>query len=396
MDDTYSWNNLSAKEKIKRARIQLQDNNPFFSYLTHHLKITESEEIPTAAVDPHGRLKYNSEWIDELDEGEVTGVLAHEVLHVALEHLIRRGSRQHKLWNIAVDIVVNNMVLDNGFEIPSDEEVGEAVVDRDRSGDSAEEIYADLLDDAKQVNVSIKDGDGENGFDVHIEGEDISDEEKKEIKEEWKDKLSNAAQRAKMKGNAPAGMERIVDTYLNSSYDWKSLLNKYVTNNIIQDFTWKRPNKKSDAFGFYMPDVRKEKLDVIVAIDTSGSIGQKMLNSFASEMIGINNSFNQVEMTVIVADAEVQETYTLKGNEEEIRNMSFSGGGGTSHVPVFRWAEENVDNARVMIAFTDGYTEFPSDTTIDNTIWCVPEYGANEEHFPDDDIVVKIPDMGDR
>lgn len=211
----------------------------------------------------------------------------------------------------------------------------------------------------------------------------MSEEERKEIEREWNDRIVEAHQHAKKRGKEPAGIETLIDELLERKFNWRSILRKYIKKEVPYDFTYASPHKKSQSAGYYMPNIKRESLEVCVAIDTSGSISNKRLQEFLSEIKGISESHEAVRITLIVADAQVQETFELgNGGKERLENIRMKGRGGTDHRPVFEWLKKNKPNARVLVAFTDGYTEFPDNSTVRNTIWVVPETGLDKEIFP--------------
>src|SRR3990167_3291394 len=117
---------LTGIEKLSRARVQMYSKSPFFAYLALNLdfrEFTKEEkkvmgERCTMAVDGFGNLYWNEDFVNDLKESELIGVVAHECMHVALQHLDRENKREHELWNIAIDISTNNLLLNNGFALP--------------------------------------------------------------------------------------------------------------------------------------------------------------------------------------------------------------------------------------------------------------------------------------
>src|SRR5579864_5753000 len=126
------------ERKLTRARTQLLLNQPFFGTLCLRLKLV-SGTVPTMATDGK-HIVYSPDFVSSLQPSELEAVLAHEVLHCALAHHCRRGSRDPRLWNEAADFAINPIVLNNGLALPSG-----ALNDPGFAGLSAEEIYARLL-----------------------------------------------------------------------------------------------------------------------------------------------------------------------------------------------------------------------------------------------------------
>ena len=147
----------------------------------------------------------------------------------------------------------------------------------------------------------------------------------------------------------------------------------YITNEIPFDFTYARPSKKSISCGFYMPSTMRENIDVVVAVDTSGSISNKQFSQFISEIITMSKSFTYVRMTLIDCDCTIKGVYEFNGNiEEEIKKINFRGYGGTDFRPVFKWIKDNKPQCKVLMYLTDGYGDFPKEPNY-TTIWVLTQ-----------------------
>jgi len=367
-----------TEERIVRTKIQLQKRQPFFAYLLTQLRFVKRESMKTMGVDSNGTVYYSEGFVKEMSDDELEGVLCHEVLHLALQHLIRRGKRDFEIFNVACDLCVNDILIANGFNLPIYNALVpenhkfnfKGILIKDIDKKSAEEVYSELYDKLPKIEIGIiSKNDGKDkripdelkGFDVHITAKGMSKEESERIKKEaekWKKLLVEAYTFAKMRGTEPLGIERYIEELHKSKLDWKAILWKFVSNEIPYDFTYMKPSKKAEAVGIYMPSVVRENVDIIVAVDTSGSISNKDLADFLSEIIAIAKSFNQVRMTLITHDATIQDVYRVEnGNIDKIRNLKIHGGGGTSHKDVFEKVEKEYANAKLLILFTDGYSD---------------------------------------
>jgi len=357
-----------------------------------NLKVVERDDIPSMAVDNKGNLFYNSKWVDKLTDGQIKGVLIHEVLHIALEHLIRGMNKEHEIYNIAGDLVINNILVSNNFELPkglipyqNEFEFNPKLIITDLDKKSADEVYNELM-----ANEQVKKAVGQKsgcGFDEHIyskdgKGNTDKDGDLKQTKKKWNRLLSEASVYAKQQGKLPQGMDRHIDTLLNEKINWKSILYKYITRELPYDYTYNRPSKKSRATGIYLPSVLRESIDIVVSIDTSGSISQTELSEFLGEIIGIAKSFNNIAMKLIVCDSDIKEVYDIRnGSIATIQNLKIKGGGGTSHKPIYDYISENLPNTKFVINFTDGYTDFP-DYESTRTIWVITSNGCEESYLP--------------
>lgn len=223
-------------------------------------------------------------------------------------------------------------------------------------------------------NSGNKYAESPDGFDSHVQcspeqhaKEDPNDahsSDPNELPEKWKDILAQAYNASKQRGLVPAGIESLMGDLLTPKIPWKQKLYRFITQELIQDFTWKRPHKKSMSLGIYLPNVYKEKIDMVLHIDTSGSISDELLTEFLTEIYSILAAFPQIEMTLLQCDAAIQgEPKVMKGEDRaDLVNGTFKvkGRGGTSHTPVVDWINKNSPMCRLFISLTDGYSDIQS------------------------------------
>lgn len=378
---------MNTEALITRAKIQIQKKNSFFAYLSLFLKFKESKDLPEWAgmgVDIKGNCYYRKEFVDEITNGNNTdkleGVIAHEILHLALLHLSRVGTRDRDGWNFATDLTINTLLKSNGFSLPDGVlmpdynnvfDCGNKKVIKDIDKKTAEQIYDEFPKVKKKGNTYVLSngkGKGKNGkgdkklgesFDEHIHGKGMTAKEKKEAEKEWLGKVSEAITNSRMRGDMPFGLERMIGDLHKEQIDWKSLLQKYIMNMIPYDYTYAKPHKKSVSVGEYMPDNLKEKIDVCVCIDVSGSVGQKELNDFLSEIIGMARAFQErINMRLLTHETEIKNDYEItNGSIEKIKGLKIEGGGGTSHIQPFNFIRDNVRDCKAVIFLTDGYSD---------------------------------------
>ena len=437
----FSTSNLSTDEKLTRTKIQMYKRSPFFSYILLHMKLKEDVNnilpVPSMGVDPSGTLWWRKEFVDKLSEKELLGVICHETLHIALQHLERAKGRENMIFNIANDLVINDLLLQNEFTLPQKGLIpdkythsfkikGHEIKDLDKR--SSEDVYDEIYplipktyiyalgnmgigknDNSKQQGrgkdgkspgkLSGKDQEQvENlkGFDNHIYGKENKDKDNEQDRiqsdrqQKWKQIIAEAAQLAKQQGQLPAGLERTIDDLLDSKINWKSKLYKYVVSQIIFDYSWSTPSRKSAALGIYLPNTLKQSVHIVVSVDTSGSISQEELKEFLSEMVAITESFPNINMDVIVCDAEVHETHKIDStNVNDICSLTFSGGGGTSHVPIDKYIIEHILDCKIVLHFTDGYTDFTENgnNLPYQTMWVLTKNSIERSAIPYGEII---------
>ena len=177
----------------------------------------------------------------------------HEILHLSLLHLLRRGSREKTAWNIAVDLATNVMLVKNRFELPKGCLVpvgydGSKFTIKGKNKNvtiekidekTAEQIYEEIPELKEGDN--YVGGDGEKSFDKHNEdsdGKTKTKEEQNDLENEWRNRLEEAYISAKQRGNVPNGLERYIDELKKSQVNWKALLRRYLQATIPNDWTW--------------------------------------------------------------------------------------------------------------------------------------------------------------
>lgn len=245
---------------LKRAKIQIQGKNSFFAYLSLYLKMKESKDLPPeslgAGIDIKGNFHYKKEFIEGLSNKEVEGVVVHEILHLSLLHLLRGGDKDQQLFNISADVVVNQLIKDNGFSLPNGVimpdgynkvEIGGVIIE-DCNKKTAEQVYFELLKQAKKVNKALgQDGCGDGlRFDEHIKSKTgdkkgqkpLSVEEQKKFEKMWSDRTQEALVVSKMKGDTPKGLGRLVGELHKEKINWRALLNQYITQQIPFDYSY--------------------------------------------------------------------------------------------------------------------------------------------------------------
>jgi len=402
---------MNAEDKIIRAKVQLQNINPFFAYLTLHLKQKRADEVVTMGVDIDGNLYYNEEFVNQQTESDMIINLCHEVLHLALNHLTRRGNRDQKLWNLSADLIVNEILSKNfedfrdsflykkGVNANNLEDVFGIVIEKVEEK-FVEEVYDILNKNIKNKTSGFDKFVNDYKFDKHYDLDSLSEEKKKELERkygksfdeikrklesEMKKRLVEANAFAKLRGNSPAGMERIFDKLLEFKLNWKEILRKTISDNLPYDFSYRYPSRKSIATGVYMPStVKDKKLDVVCVVDLSGSISDDEMREFMTEVYSISKSFRNVDMKVVTHDTEPQDQIEVKnGCIDKLLNIKLHGLGGTSHTWLPKYLEK-YPNTKIIVCFTDGYTDFPDEEKLfgREVLWILTKNSVDEKEIP--------------
>ena len=352
-------------------------------------KILPSEKITTAATNGK-EIVVNKDFLNSLNSSEQNALLLHEVLHMALLHCLRIGSRDRGIWNIAADIVVNNLILLNTpFALPKG-----CIIDKSYKGKSVEYIYEDLLKNnrykKKKYKLLIPDIlQGGGGEDEKSSASSMTGNEKLEVETFWKDAMqvvqNTTSSSSDSQGNLPLGISQEIQVVLEPEVDWRHALWKYVgkTNSDFDEL-----DRRFIYRGLYLEGLLTEGLEIFVCIDTSASVSPQLLDQFFAELKGILSSYPHVKCKLFYADTDIYGPYELESIEELPAAEGF---GGTSFVPFFNYLEKTDDSFsefnRAAVYFTDGYGDFPAKEAENPTLWLVPSNGLETSSFPFGEVI---------
>jgi predicted metal-dependent peptidase len=352
-------------EKLTTARVGLLLKAPFFGNMATRMKLVRADDwCPTAATN--GRdFYYSTKFVEKLSVKKLEFLFAHEILHCILDHFGRVGSRDRQLSNIAQDFAVNQILVD--------ERIGEKItevkicLDSKYRGMAWEEIYDDLYEKAEKISMpELLKQIGEL-LDEHIKegapGEEgdgkkptMSKEEAQKIRDEIKQAMIQSAAAAGA-GKTPAGIMRMIKSLTEPKMDWRTLVRQEIQSIIRNDYSFTRPNRKSMHSGAILPGMKEATtIDVAVAIDMSGSIGEEDATVFLSEIKGIMDQYEDFAISLWCFDTEIYNFQRIThDNSEDLLNYEPMGGGGTDFEVNWTFMEENGIQPKKFIMFTDGY-----------------------------------------
>jgi predicted metal-dependent peptidase len=358
---------LQARERLVTARIGLLLRQSFFGNLATRLTLINADEWCSTAATDGLKFYYNSRFIMMLKPKEVEFLVGHEVLHVVYDHMGRRGTRDPQLFNIANDYAVNADLKRH--------KVGQFITtvpclyEQKYDGKSSEEIYDDLMKNVQKIDIESLvdqmiddhlDGDGEGDGDGDKEGNGkrpkMSPEERERVRQEVKQAIINAAQSAEA-GTLPLGVERLIKQHVNPVMPWRELIQTNLTSAIRTDFSWMRPSRRSWHMDAIMPGMTPgEEIDVVVAIDMSGSISNHQAQAFLGEIGGMMDSFDGYKVHVFCFDTDTYNPQDFTSeNLDSIDNYEPMGGGGTDFDCIFDYLKKVGNVPKRLICFTDGY-----------------------------------------
>jgi predicted metal-dependent peptidase len=369
---------MDATTKMAAARTRLILDKPFLGALALRLPLVEAEDNWCPSTWCNGKsLYYNRAYIDSLDIGQTQFALSREALHCALLHFYRRGNRDKSLWENACDFAVNPLLIEDGLKPTPD-----TVYLPEFDGMTAEEIYPLLLNnesEREQSNPRVGDDDSGQRSSQQQIAQGLRPSEMEILATQWRQRLAAAAQRAQQAGKLSEEMARFVDFFLQPKLPWRSLLAQHLSATARNDYSYTRPStRRGDPAVF--PGLRSEEIDLVVAVDTSGSIREAEIVQFFSEINAIKGQI-RARIVLLCCDVEIDDEFPLifEAWDEFDFEPRLHGGGGTDFRPVFRWIDQQDMRPDTLVYFTDACGQFPEQEPPYPTVWLVK--GGQEVPF---------------
>lgn len=336
-------------DRIRTARIKLLGAHPFFGDLAFSMPIQFDDTLdpPTAATDGE-RVIFHPKFVEAMPIDELVFVLAHEVMHPALLHILRRGSRCPKRWNYACDVIVNQLLKESNVGTQPKWVIYKP--DLYRAGEGKVERVYDLLPDTEEYD---KPGSGPSGGHGSMDAVlDADPSRSEELAADMRNKLQQALQSAKQAGNVPGGLEAFVDQMTNPKVTWQQHLRNFVMTTRGKERTWSKPNRRYASAGIFMPGAYGETMgEIVFAIDCSGSTSDEMVSQCGAEVNSIKEELRPEKVHVIYFDSEVKRHEEFEPDDDMV--VKAYGRGGTAFSPIFKFIEDNGINPESVIVATD-------------------------------------------
>lgn len=414
-------NSEQVETKLAAARTRLILDKPFLGALVLRLplKAAGGNWCKTTATDAR-HFYYNPEYIEQLNPKQTQFMLAHEALHCALIHFARRGHRIKHRWDLACDFAINPLLIEDGLTPPPD-----SLWMDQYKGMTAEEIYP-LIEDHEEMETldqHLYDEEGESGEqdggggslpppkqkseqkneeggaqlqmdENRLGGQDtesqpgrgsvddpypgetpdapppLTPDEKETLGVQWRQRTAGAAQQAIQAGKLGGALARMIEHHLQPQLPWRMVLSRYLSSLARDDFSYMRPSRREgDAI---YPSLRSAQIEVVIAVDTSGSVRREELNRFITEIDAIKGQI-RARITLLPCDASLAKgaPWIYEPWEEFKLPENIQGGGGTDFRPVFEWVGKMDMQPQLLLYFTDGDGEFPLQPPDYAVIWLV-------------------------
>lgn len=411
---------FEIETKLSAARTRLILEKPFLGALVMHLPMIarDGAQCRTTATDARA-FYFNPDYIETLTLSQTQFILAHEALHCALAHFARRRHRVRRRWDVACDHTVNLMLVGEGLKPAPG-----ALLEKSFKGLSAEEIYPLIPDDTIEEtldqhaydeegdddqNGQNDKGDGEasdqrddqgspnqgesqqgeegeqeqpsgrgsgDGSQAREEpeggstmGQPLSENERNELETLWRQRLVAAAQQARQAGRLGESLARSIDDLVQPKLPWRALLSRYMMSAARDDYSFQRISRREGEA--MMPSLYSGQMDVIIGLDTSGSIDAQEIAEFVAEVDALKGQL-RARVTLLACDEQITKGPLVYEAWESIdAPTKLAGGAGTRFTPIFEWIERENARPDLVLYFTDAEGEFPSQEPPFAVLWLV-------------------------
>jgi predicted metal-dependent peptidase len=386
---------LTQEERVMKAHITMMKHPETALYSgVMMMGTTEVIDTPVTAYTDGVNKRYGRAFLEKVckDQLEVNGLVLHENLHISLRHMIHNRDlfeEDRSIANQAADYVVNSII--NNLKDTRLAKLPEGGLYDPRFKDmSMREIYRILKEEQEEGGGGGKGDEGDDQgsgsgspdkknkdyeFDEHDTSGDMTIDQLKDANERIDRALREGALLA---GRLGVDIPREITEILKPVVDWKEALRDFVSASCKgkDEYTWRKFNRRMLANDMYLPTVENETIgEVIVAIDTSGSIGQDQINEFASELVSICEAVEPDAVRILWWDTKVHGQQVFTENYANIGGMlKPQGGGGTKVSCVSEYINKHKLKAECVIVFTDGYLEHDVKWEIsDPTLWMITD-----------------------
>jgi predicted metal-dependent peptidase len=365
---------MQEERRLQKAKISLMRNEKFalFAGVLMVGKTIVDDNLPTAATNGRDEI-YGREFVKKLRDNELAFVVLHEAMHKAYRHLTtwrKLYDENPRLSNAACDYVINLELRDLDPEgrfismpvFREGENRGKVMglIDEKYRGLNSKQVF-DLL--KKQQDQDGGGNGGGEGFDEHDwEGaKSLSDEDKEKLARDIDQAMRQGLMaQQKLAGKGTGGMSRDLAELMEPKIDWREVLREFVkaTCRAKDTSSWRRPNRRFLSGDTYMPSLIGERVGhLVVAIDTSGSIGVDELRDFLSEVKGIAEEVNPEKVDLLYWDTSVaaHEEYGENDVSSIVTSTKPAGGGGTSPSCITEYLKEKRIEPECCIVLTDGH-----------------------------------------
>lgn len=345
-DTTIDLKEINKNISKAKLRLMLSNKTTFFSALLANLKIEITTDISTACTDGVS-LQLNPHFIQNFDKETLLGLLLHEVMHVALDHinLIAYKSYDQKTLNIAMDYYINLYITGLKYKIPEGGYCDSKFINM-----STMQIYAKLIENPPPDM---------DTFELDVLGcpEGVDPQEHNENVTSNIVKAVIQAQLNNDQGSVPGELLRQLEDVLNPQLPWQTILANYMDSYAKDEYSFRRPNKRFMP-DFYLPTLYSQSLkQITTGCDVSGSMSEEDISEIFSEIQYIWDTLQPTTMRLQTFDTKVH-LNAMFNQGDTLDQIELKGGGGTNVQPLLNSIRK--EEPAFALIFTDGYFSTPN------------------------------------
>ena len=379
---------INIQDQVARTTKTLIFTEPFYGLFLIGINKTYSEQIPTAGVSKCGigmQLTINPEFYNELSEDHRYGLIKHELLHIAFGHLLLRDLySNHKLFNIAADLEINQYILES--KLPTGGLLLSSFPELDLPTKAGTKKYYELLEQAQEDGscpsldalMNKMDGESEYCHSTWNEFDNLSEPDKKLLQKQVEHQLKESAEQTVKKcGSIPGEMSDIISRLLHiepAKFDWRQYLRRFVGNSSIV-YTKKLRRKYNKRYAANPGLKIKFKNHILVGVDTSGSVNNEELEEFFSELTHMHKTGHKISVAQCDTSLRTIEEFQPK------KDWEIHGRGGTSFQPVIDHYNKKKGVYTALIYLTDGEAYAPENCP-KNALWVHSSHCSINEELP--------------
>lgn len=349
--------------RLAKCKTRLLLNQPFWGSLALPLTWEVADNIDGHPVDTAAvttsKAVFNPDFMDTLTDKEMEFLLAHEVGHCMFDHMSRLKGRNGEVWNQAADYHLNYILVES--KIGAMPKVGLYNADYVKKFPTTEQLYTHLLQEQQQEQQEQGKGgkskpqQGKGNLDQMVESDGDEAQQRKD-RDTWRQRVAAAATAAKIAGSDLGSLRGVIDQILNPKVPWADVLRDFIVRVRSDERSYARPNRRypSGINGLLMPTTSGEAIgEIAIAVDCSGSVTEKALQEFATEITAITNDLLPAKTHVVYFDSVV--SHHDEYDRYEDPEITMHGGGGTAFSPVFRFLDDQSISPDVVVFLTDLY-----------------------------------------
>jgi len=378
----------NIQDLVAKTTKELILTEPFYGLFLIGINKKFTDQIPTAGVSKHGigmQLTINPEFYINLSNPHRIGLIKHELLHIAFGHLLMRDLyTNHKLFNIAADLEINQYILESN--LPDGGLLLSSFPELNLPRKAGTKVYYNLLEQAEEDGTAPSldslmdkmDGESEYCHETWNEFDDLSEPDKKLMSKQVDHQLKQSAETTiKKSGSIPGEFKDIIDRLFHiepAKFDWKGYLKRFVGNSSIV-YTKKLRRKYNKRYSASPGLKIKFKNHILVGVDTSGSVNNDELKEFFNELAHMTKTGHKIS----VAQCDTRLRSVTEFNPKQ--DWEIHGRGGTSFQPVIDHYNEKKGSYTALIYLTDGEAYAPDDCP-KNTLWCLSSISEMNDELP--------------